>query len=215
MGELARFYQKARVPNVNLGVVACDVWHREWYFEQTGLPWVLPSPNMPTADTAVVYPGMCLIEGTNLSEGRGTTRPFELVGAPYIDDPHRFAALASTQDLPGVALRPCFFRPTFQKHAGTLCGGLQMHVVDRARFDSLKTSTAILVAARTFEGFDWRRTTYEYVSDRLAIDLLYGSDEQRKLIEAGKQADDVMRSLVPQRTKFIADRAAWLHPGYA
>lgn len=200
---------------LDLDVVWMDGWNRAMWHDETGVPWVYPSPNMPTPETALVYAGACLFEGTNLSEGRGTTRPFELVGAPYIDDPHRFAALAVAQDLPGVALRPCFFRPTFQKHAGQLCGGLHMHVVDRARFDSLKTSVAILIAARAFAGFDWRRTTYEYVSDRLAIDLLFGSDEQRKLIEAGKHADDVMRSLVPQRTQFVTDRDAWLHPGYA
>ncbi len=218
LGELCKsFFAKhdGIEGKIDLDVVWMDGWKRTMWHDETGVPWVYPSPNMPTPDSALVYAGACLFEGTNLSEGRGTTRPFELVGAPYIDDPHRFAALASAQDLPGVALRPCFFRPTFQKHGGTLCGGLQMHVVDRARFDSLKTSVAILVAAQTFKGFDWRRTTYEYVSDRLAIDLLFGSDEQRKLIEAGKQADDVMRSLVPARTKFIADRAAWLHPGYA
>lgn len=217
LGELARFFMKADglEGKLDLEVVWMDGWTRGMSFADTGLPWVLPSPNMPTPDTALVYPGGCLFEGTNLSEGRGTTRPFELVGAPYIDDPHRFAALASAAGLPGCALRPCFFRPTFQKHAGQLCGGVQIHVVDKERFDSLKAGVAILVAARPFPGFDWRRTTYEYVSDRLAIDLLFGHGEPRRLIDGGQPADAVMDLLEPERRRFVEDRPAFLHPGYA
>lgn len=216
LGELCRFFAHADglEGKLDLEVVWMDGWRREMSFEDTGLPWVLPSPNMPTPDTALVYPGGCLYEGTNLSEGRGTTRPFELVGAPYIDEPHRFAALAMSAGLPGCALRPCFFRPTFQKHAGQLCGGVQIHVVDKDRFDSLKAGVAILVAARQFAGFDWRRTTYEYVSDRLAIDLLFGHDEPRKLIDAGKQADAVMTFLEPERRRFLEERKPWLQPAY-
>src|SRR5690606_15376923 len=112
-------------------------------FDDTGLPWVQPSPNMPTPDTMLVYPGGCLYEGTNLSEGRGTTRPFELVGAPYIHEPERFAAMAAQSAGPGVTLRPCSFRPMFQKHGGTLCGGLQLHVTDRDRFRPLQAAVAI------------------------------------------------------------------------
>lgn len=217
LGELCALFAQhdGLTGKLDLDVVWAAGWRRAMWHDETGLPWVYPSPNMPTPDTALVYAGACLFEGTNLSEGRGTTRPFELIGAPYIDDPHRLVALASAQDLPGVALRPCFFRPTFQKHAGQLCGGLQMHIIDRDRFDSLKTSVAILIAARSFAGFDWRRTTYEYVSDRLAIDLLFGTDEQRKLIEGGAYADDVMQSLQPARAQFAVERSAYLHAGYA
>ena len=219
LGELCRFFMKADglEGKLDVDIVWMDGWRRPMSFGDTGLPWVLPSPNMPTPDTALVYPGACLFEGTNLSEGRGTTRPFEIVGAPYVEDAHRFAAIASAQDLPGCALRPCFFRPTFQKHAGQLCGGLQIHVVDRARFDALKTGVAILVAARAAagaNGFDWRRSTYEYVSDRLAVDLLFGSDEPRKMIDDGKRADDVMRALEPERARFADERRAFLHAGY-
>jgi uncharacterized protein YbbC (DUF1343 family) len=217
LGELCRFFahNDQIAGKLDLDIVWMDGWRRAMWHDETGAPWVYPSPNMPTPDTALVYAGACLFEGTNLSEGRGTTKPFELVGAPYIGDPHRFAALASAQDLPGVVLRPCFFRPTFQKHAGQLCGGLQIHVVDRRRFDSLKTSVAILIAARAFDGFDWRRTTYEYVSDRLAIDLLFGSSEPRALIDGGAQADGVMASFLPARAQFATERGPFLHAGYA
>ncbi|MBI1949068.1 MAG: DUF1343 domain-containing protein [Deltaproteobacteria bacterium] len=216
LGELCRLFaaHDGLAGKVDLEVVWASGWRRGTWHDDTGLPWVLPSPNMPTTETALVYPGACLFEGTNLSEGRGTTRPFELVGAPYIDDPHRFAALAAAQGLPGCVLRPCFFRPTFQKHAGQLCGGVQIHVLDRDRFDSLKTGVAVLIAARAFAGFEWRRTTYEYVSDRLAIDLLFGCAEARALIERGAGADDVMASFAPARARFLEARAPFLHPGY-
>jgi uncharacterized protein YbbC (DUF1343 family) len=216
LGELCGFFAEADgiKDKLDLEVVWMDGWRRGMSFAETGLPWVLPSPNMPTPDTALVYPGGCLFEGTNLSEGRGTTRPFELVGAPFIDEPERFAALASESGLPGCALRPCFFRPTFQKHAGALCGGVQIHVVEQERFDSLRTGIAILHAARRFDGFDWRRTTYEYVSDRLAIDLLFGHDEPRKLLEASKSVDEVMGSFEPARRSFLETRRGLLHAPY-
>lgn len=216
LGELCRMFVAidGLAGKVDLEIVWAQGWRRGVWHDDTGLPWVLPSPNMPTADTALVYPGACLFEGTNLSEGRGTTRPFELVGAPYIDDPHRFAGLANARGLPGCTLRPCFFRPTFQKHAGQLCGGVQIHVVDRERFDALRTGVALVIAARAFAGFDWRRTTYEYVSDRLAIDLLFGDSQPRALIERGADVDEVMGSFAPARSRFLETREPFLHPGY-
>lgn len=216
LGELCRLFvtHDGLAGSLDLEILWAEGWRRGAWHDDTGMPWVLPSPNMPTPDTALVYPGACLFEGTNLSEGRGTTRPFELVGAPYVDDPHRFAALAAARGLPGCTLRPCFFRPTFQKHAGQLCGGVQIHVVDRERFDSLRTGVALLIAARAFAGFDWRRTTYEYVSDRLAIDLLFGAAEPRALIERGADVDEVVGSFAPARARFLETRAPFLHPGY-
>jgi uncharacterized protein YbbC (DUF1343 family) len=218
LGELCRFFVAEDRLDVDLEVVWMDGWRRAMRFGDTGLPWVLPSPNMPTPDTALVYPGGCLIEGTNLSEGRGTTRPFELTGAPYIEDAHAFVErtrqLAGARGLPGVSLRPCWFRPTFQKHAGALCGGAQLHVTDPLTFDSLHTSTAMLAAARTFDGFDWRRTTYEYVSDRLAIDLLFGDDTTRQNLEAGQDATTATAHHAAQRGRFLAVRAGFLHDGY-
>ncbi len=214
LGELVRFFVAQDGLQLDLEVVAMTGYRRSMRFHETGLPWVLPSPNMPTPDTALVYPGGCLYEGTNLSEGRGTTRPFELVGAPYIDDARRFAAMAAEQAGDGVTMRPCFFRPTFQKHAGQLCGGLQMHVTDAAKFRPLRAGVAVLRAARTFTGFDWRRTTYEYVSDRLAIDLLFGDDAPRLALEAGGSTDDVMATMRAAETDFRAVRVPFLDPRY-
>jgi uncharacterized protein YbbC (DUF1343 family) len=218
MGELCRFFVAHDRLDVDLEVVWMLGWQRHSRFAHTGLPWVLPSPNMPTPDTALVYPGGCLFEGTNMSEGRGTTRPFELLGAPYITDPYAFVErthhLAGARGLPGVVLRPTWFRPTFQKHAGQLCGGVQVHVTDAGRFDALHTSVALLAASRTFLGFDWRRTTYEYVSDRLAIDLLFGDDKTRVNLEAGKDATDAVAHHEEQRRAFLTVREGFLHETY-
>ena len=187
LGELARLYRAERVPNVHLEVIECDGWRRGMTFDETGLPWVLPSPNMPTIDTACVYPGLCLLEGTNLSEGRGTTRPFELCGAPWID-PFEFARRLNGEGLPGVLFRPTWFRPTFQKFAGQDCGGLQIHVTDRAVFRPVRTGLSVLAALRDLSGtwFAWRKEEYEFVSDRPAIDLLFGSDRERRELETGQ-----------------------------
>lgn len=153
-------------------------------------PWVMPSPNMPTVDTALVYPGMCLLEGTNLSEGRGTTRPFELFGAPWLDAVGLCNALRPL-DLPGVRFRPTLIHPMFQKHARVDCGALQLHVIDADAFLPLRTGTAILacVAQLHPETFGWRQEPYEFVSDRLAIDLLAGGPELRRSIDEGAAID--------------------------
>jgi uncharacterized protein YbbC (DUF1343 family) len=211
MGELARLYA---VPGLQLEVIVCDGWRREWYFEQTGLPWALPSPNMPTVDTAVVYPGMCLIEGTNLSEGRGTTRPFELVGAPWID-PRALAARLEGEGLPGVRFRPAWFRPTFQKFAGQDCGGVQLHVTHRHVFHPVRTGLAVLAALRDLSGtrFAWRTEEYEFVSDRPAIDLLFGSDRERLALEGGTPWRDIAAAWGPEEAAFRSERtAALLYP---
>jgi uncharacterized protein YbbC (DUF1343 family) len=156
-----------------------------FWFDQTNAPWVLPSPNMPTLDTALVYPGMCLLEGTELSEGRGTTRPFELFGAPFIDAA-RLAKILESLPLPGVRFRQVSFEPTFQKWARQRCSGLQLHVIDRNVFDSTSTGAAIVWAcARLFDAFEWRTKAYEFVQNVPAIDLLFGAAEPRALIEEG------------------------------
>jgi uncharacterized protein YbbC (DUF1343 family) len=187
IGELARLYVAERaLTGVNLEIIPCEGWRRGMWFEDTGLPWVLPSPNMPTVDTAVVYPGQCLLEGTNLSEGRGTTRPFELCGAPWVDA-QSLATRLNAEALPGVAFRAAWFQPTFQKHAGRDCGGVQMHVTDRAAFQPVRASLAVLEAFRALAGghFAWRTETYEFVSDPIAVDLLFGSGRERQGLEAG------------------------------
>lgn len=215
LGELCSVFADVDGVRCDLEVVWMDGWRRSMHHDETGAPWVMPSPNMPTPETALVYPGACLFEGTNVSEGRGTTRPFELLGAPYIDPYVWVERTLSATALPGVRLRPCWFRPTVRKHAGELCGGVQLHVEDRRAFRPLLTSVALLWSARSFEGFDWRRETYEFVSDRLAIDLLFGDDRPRKLLEAGAGVDEIMGLFAEDAASIEARRARALHAGYA
>ena len=156
-------------------------WQRSHYADQTGLPWVMPSPNMPTLDSAIVYPGTVLFEGTLLSEGRGTTRPFELVGAPWIDA-ERFADALNALGLPGAYFRPAGFEPTFQKHAKQPCGGCQIHVTDRETFQPVATGVALIDTFRRFdvERFAWRQPPYEYEHELMPIDILAGADTLRR-----------------------------------
>jgi uncharacterized protein YbbC (DUF1343 family) len=186
VGELCRFAAVERGLALDLTVVPCAGWSRAQWWDATGLPWVLPSPNMPTLETATVYPGMCLVEGTNLSEGRGTTRPFELAGAPWLDG-RALAAQLERWGLPGVAFRPARFLPAFQKHAGSECQGVQLHVTDRLAFRPVLTGVAFLAAARAQDParFRWRTEPYEFVADRPAIDLLAGGPGWREAIETG------------------------------
>lgn len=187
VGELALMFRKELSLDVDLSVVPMHGWRRRMSYEETGLPWVMPSPNMPTVDTAVVYPGGCLIEGTNLSEGRGTTRPFHLVGAPWID-PWALASEMNRARLPGVAFRACYFTPTFQKHANALCGGVEVHVTDRARVDAFFTYLVLIQRAReqNKRKFQWRDPPYEYEFVKLPIDILCGGEDERRSIEAGR-----------------------------
>ncbi|MDE0355183.1 MAG: DUF1343 domain-containing protein, partial [Deltaproteobacteria bacterium] len=175
LGELARLYNHTFGIGCELDVVACDGWSRSAYYDECALPWVMPSPNMPTPETALAYPGMCLLEGTNLSEGRGTTRPFELFGAPFIDG-DALARELRRHDLPGVRFRPCVIEPAFHKFAGRRCGALQLHVTDRRAFTPYRTGLAVLAAARKLwpEAFAWRTDPYEFRADVPAIDLLTG-----------------------------------------
>jgi uncharacterized protein YbbC (DUF1343 family) len=200
-GELALYLNGTLRLGAGLEVVPMTGWRRDLWFEETGLPWVAPSPNMPTPDTAVVYAGGCLYEGTNLSEGRGTTRPFELVGAPYVDG-SRLASALRAERLPGAVFRPCVFRPAFHKWAGRDCGGVQVHVADRRTFDAFRTGLAVVRAARRLHprDFRWKEPPYEFVTDRLPFDLLCGTDAVRKKLEAGA-------SLRPLEAAWRADRA--------
>ncbi len=185
LGEIARYLTEEFHPGADLRVVTLDGWDRRMYFPDTGLPWVLPSPNMPTVDTALVYPGLCLLEGTNLSEGRGTTRPFELFGAPFIE-PDRLVERLRAFRLPGVRFRPAWFKPTFQKHRGRLCGGAQIHVRSRRRFKPFLTGVAILLAVRELYGsrLQWNPPPYEYETEKLPIDILAGNDRLRAAVDA-------------------------------
>jgi uncharacterized protein YbbC (DUF1343 family) len=186
VGELALLFRAELGLDVDLRVVRMKGWRREMAFEQTGLPWVQPSPNIPTVDTAFVYPGGCLVEGTNLSEGRGTTRPFELVGAPWLD-PWRLAKDLEREGLPGAAFRPTYFSPTFHKHAEKACGGVQVHVTDRRRFPAFLTYLLLIDHARRQNprSFAWRDPPYEYETVKRPFDILCGTDEIRRGIEAG------------------------------
>jgi uncharacterized protein YbbC (DUF1343 family) len=211
IGELARLYQAERRLTGVLEIIPCDGWRRGMDFEQTGLPWVLPSPNMPTVETAFVYPGQCLLEGTNLSEGRGTTRPFELSGAPWIDA-CRLVNRLEQDELPGVHFRPAWFQPTFHKFAGQTCGGVQLHVTDRHTFRPVRTSLALLAALRELSGhhFAWRTEPYEFVADRPAIDLLFGNDRERLGLEAGIPARELARAWDAEEEAFRQRRREFL-----
>lgn len=187
IGELARLFNERHGLGAALEVVPMQGWRRSMYWDETGLPWVMPSPNMPALDTAIVYPGTVLFEGTLLSEGRGTTRPFELIGAPWIDG-EQLAARLNAQGLAGVYFRPAIFEPTFQKHARTTCGGCQIHVTDRHAFKPVKTGIALLRECYDFapNRFQWRPAPYEYEHEKMPIDILAGSPALREQIE--KQA---------------------------
>jgi uncharacterized protein YbbC (DUF1343 family) len=191
IGEIALYLQTA-YQGVQLHIIGMKGWARGMWFDDTGLPWVLPAPNMPTVETASVYPGMCLLEGTNLSEGRGTTRPFEIFGAPFIE-PDRLVGRLSGFGLGGVVFRPLYFLPTFQKHAGTLCGGVQIHVTDRRRFRPFKTGVGILKAVFELypKDFSWKNPPYEYEERLMPIDILAGTDRLRKDIEAGTDLNEM------------------------
>ena len=175
IGELARQFRDEKFPDCELHVLPMEGWERSMWHDDTGLPWVMPSPNMPTLDTATVYPGMCLLEGTNLSEARGTTRPFELFGAPWIDG-WRFTQKLNRLGLPGVHFREAAFEPTFQKHAGKVCRGSQIHVTDRDSFLPWQTGMEIIRLARAEnpDHFDWKPLPYEYEPEKLPIEILCG-----------------------------------------
>ena len=183
MGEIAMLFNDAFGLGAELDVVRMEGWRRGMYADAAGTPWVMPSPNMPTLDSAVAYPGTVLFEGTMLSEGRGTTRPFELVGAPWIDA-ERFAREMNALQLPGAIFRPAVFEPTFQKHAKKACGGCQIHVTDREAFRPVMTGVALIAMFRRLDDtrFAWRQPPYEYEKEKLPF------DRDRFLPEVGLQA---------------------------
>ena len=207
-----------------LHVVPLEGWRGELYFDETGLPWTIPSPNMPTLDTAIVYPGQVMLEGTNLSEGRGTTRPFEIFGAPYLDPPVLAEQLVSrgwvtegatswrlagtlhgspSSPLAGAHLREVSYEPTFHRYAGEMVRGFQIHVVDRPAFRPVSFTVALLDAIRrTHPAFAWRQPPYEYEQERLPIDLICGSDSVRRSLDAGPSAEELIRGWEPGLAAF-------------
>ena len=208
-GELVRCYTEGAAE-----VVPMTGWRREDLFDRTGLPWIPPSPNMPSLTTALLYPGLCLIEGTDLSEGRGTTTPFEVFGAPFVE-PFRLAAALTDLDLPGVRFRPHVFEPMFQKHARVACGGVQILVTDPHAVRPVRLGIAILCTMRRLFGaaMTWRRETYEFVADRPAIDLLLGDPALREAIDAGATPDEVTSGFATDEAAFAETRRAWLLNG--
>jgi uncharacterized protein YbbC (DUF1343 family) len=190
IGEIGNYLHGEYYPSLDFYVISMQGWERRMWFDQTGCPWVMPSPNMPTQDTAMVYPGMCLLEGTNISEGRGTTRPFELFGAPFID-PDLLVGRLKKHQISGVIFRPVYFQPTFQKYAGRLCGGAQIHVTDREKFRPLKTGAAVIKAIHDLypDQFAWEQPPYEYEYEKMPVDILAGTDRLRRDIENSVSLD--------------------------
>lgn len=211
IGELARYLNAAHAIGCRLTVIPMRGWRRRMLWEDTGVPWVAPSPNMPTPDTARVYPGGCLIEGTNLSEGRGTTRPFEWVGAPWLDA-HRYAGALNALGLRGAHFRPARFRPTFHKWAGRLCGGVQVHVTNRRTFTPFLAGLALIAVARRQAPryFAWKRPPYEFERRRLPIDLLCGTDALRRAIERGRPLAELPRGWRRDLERWRRRRAPYL-----
>ncbi len=205
LGELALECRDARHPELELTVLPCRGWRRGMWWEETGLPWVAPSPNMPAVETALLYPGLCLVEATVLSEGRGTTRPFHLVGAPGID-PFELAAAMRRLELPGVGFRPARFRPAFGKHAGRVCGGVEVHVLDREAVRPVELGVLLLatIHERFPEAFGWREQPYEFVSDVPAIDLLTGSSAVRLALEGDGLMEPILEAWREEVASFEA-----------
>ena len=209
-GELARLLAAEKKLDLDLVVLPVQGWARDLSFDRTGLPWVSPSPNIPSPATALVYPGMCLIEGTNLSEGRGTTRPFELVGAPWLDAA-RFADAVNALGLPGLRCIPTHFRPMFDKHAGATCGGAFLAVTEAKRFRSFETGLHIVETARRLApgDFRWRAEPYEF-DRRPAIDLLTGSSRFRRRVEEGGELGAEIARHEAGAQDFLARREPFL-----
>jgi uncharacterized protein YbbC (DUF1343 family) len=192
LAELARMFNEHFEIGCDLEVVPMKGWARDNWQDETDAPWVMPSPNIPTVDTAVVFPGTVHFEGTQISEGRGTTRPFELIGAPYIQ-PEDYAEKLNEVGFPGVYFRSCVFRPTFQKHGGVSCGGVQIHVTDRAAFQPVIVGVAMAKLAYDMyrESFRWKEPPYEYVYDRNPFDVIAGTSKLRESFERGDSLESI------------------------
>jgi uncharacterized protein YbbC (DUF1343 family) len=214
VGEIARMVNETEGVGCRLTVVEMLGWRRGMTWADTGLPWVMTSPNMPTLDTALVYPGMCLVEGTELSEGRGTTRPFELTGAGFVSfaEAHELCDALAGEGLPGVIFRPVVFQPTFHKFGGKRCGGLQLHVTDARAFRPYLTGVAVLreFRRRFPKAFRWRTRPYEFIADKPAVDLLCGGPEVREGIDAGESLAALRATWADAEASFREARRPWL-----
>lgn len=211
-GETARLHAATAAPGLDLTVLPCEGLRRGMLWPDTGLPFVPPSPNIPNWETALLYPGMCLLEGTNLSEGRGTTTPFQVFGAPFVADPRRLASTLQAWRLPGVAFRPTWFTPNLDKWTGQRCGGAQVIVTDVPAFRPLLTGLAVLAACVALhpDDFALRTEAYEFVHDRLAMDLLLGEESLRKDLLAGASPWDLAAAMAPETAGFRDARRPFL-----
>ncbi|MDX6272363.1 MAG: hypothetical protein QOD28_3586 [Acidobacteriota bacterium] len=209
--ELAKMFKERWDINCELELVLMEGWTRELWFDQTDAVWVLPSPNIPTLDSATVFPGTVHLEGTQMSEGRGTTKPFELIGAPYID-PAAFRRELDSLDLPGVHFRACSFQPTFQKHAGSACGGVQIHVTDREQFEPVITGVATVKVAHDLypDRFLWKQPPYEYVYDKNPFDVIAGTASLREALQRGDSLNAIRDSWDADLMGFMSERSKYL-----
>ncbi|HEX3281297.1 MAG TPA: DUF1343 domain-containing protein [Pyrinomonadaceae bacterium] len=211
LGELATMFNEHFAIKCDLKVVPMDGWDRDCWHDETDAPWVMPSPNMPTIDAATVFPGTVHFEGTQVSEGRGTTRPFELVGAPYIIS-EDYAAELNDAKLAGVYFRSCIFRPTFQKHGGVSCEGVQVHVTDRNSFEPVVTGLTMVKVAHDMypDQFRWKEPPYEYVFDRNPFDVIAGTTKVREAFESGTPIAELENSWQPRLSEFKKLREQFL-----
>jgi uncharacterized protein YbbC (DUF1343 family) len=209
--ELARMFNEQFGIGCELETIAMDGWARELWLDETDAPWVLPSPNMPTLDSATVFPGTVHVEGTQISEGRGTTKPFELVGAPYVVA-EEYAEGLNGLGFPGVYFRAGGFQPTFQKHGGVTCGGVQIHVTDRQEFEPVIVGVATVKLAYDLytEHFRWKEPPYEYVYDKNPFDVISGTDKLRQAIELGDSVETIADSWTEGVEKFGRERERFL-----
>jgi uncharacterized protein YbbC (DUF1343 family) len=202
-GELALLFNARFLPRrADLTVVAMEGWNRARWLDQTDCPWVMPSPNMPTLDTAIVYPGQVMLEGTNVSEGRGTTKPFELFGAPWING-YVLARALNARELPGVSFREAWFTPAFSKFAGRHCGGCQLHVSDRDAFQPVATSLAIVQTVKAVFGeqFEFHARYFDHV---------LGTSRVREALERGEDAAEITARFAPGVASFAGEREPYL-----
>ena len=211
MGELAGLVLAQSGVAEGYRVWTMEGWRRDMTWADTGRPWVAPSPNIPTAETTLVFPGGCLVEATEVSEGRGTTRPFELIGAPWVD-PRELVARLARAELPGCRFLPTYFKPTFQKHAGEVCGGVQWVVDDPAALPTYRAGVEIITALHELGGdaFEWRREPYEFEIDRPAIDLLCGDDVFRRALEGDGDVGDWLATWRADEDAFREERREFL-----
>jgi uncharacterized protein YbbC (DUF1343 family) len=211
IGELAQLFNENFGIGCDLEVITMEGWSRDMWFDQTGLPWILPSPNIPTPETCTVFPATVHIEGTELSEGRGTTKPFELNGAPFID-PYQWKEALDAYNFPGVTFRPCYFQPTFQKWARQTCGGIHIHVTDRDVFTPVIVGIAMVKTAYDLypDKFQWKQTDYEYEFDKNPFDVVSGTDTIRQQIEAAESLENIQASWNARFDEFVSAREKYL-----